>query len=135
MQYLSNDKQVAWLPRFSSKSSLRNNSSSQNSELGKHLNPFRSFENTDYACRGFANNECGNIADGDTTNGDATNGDATNGDTTYQQKEDASKCTLNEATFNILKLVMGVGTFALPRAFKLSGVCGGLVGLPILVTI
>lgn len=33
---------------------------------------------------------------------------------------------------NTTKLVVGVGSFALPQAFKLSGMVGGIIGIPLL---
>lgn len=37
-----------------------------------------------------------------------------------------------QASASVVKLVVGVGSFALPSAFVKAGLLGGLVGLPVL---
>ena len=37
-----------------------------------------------------------------------------------------------QAAVNATKLVVGVGSFALPKAFELAGMVGGILGIPLL---
>jgi len=41
-------------------------------------------------------------------------------------------CSLFQAAVNTTKLVVGVGSFSLPKAFQYSGMLGGVLGVPLL---